>query len=79
MLTNRDDCSTLCALEIAATGLHNLLMLGPPGTGKSMLASRLSSILPPLSEAQAIESAAIVSISEHRFNAENWLIPPIVF
>lgn len=64
------------ALEIAATGLHNLLMLGPPGTGKSMLASRLPSILPPLTEAQAIESAAIVSISEHRFDAENWLRPP---
>ncbi|MBT5223714.1 MAG: YifB family Mg chelatase-like AAA ATPase [Gammaproteobacteria bacterium] len=64
------------ALEIAATGLHNLLMLGPPGTGKSMLASRLPSILPPLTEAQAIESAAIVSISDRRFDAENWLRPP---
>ncbi len=64
------------ALEIAATGLHNLLMLGPPGTGKSMLASRLPSILPPLTEAQALESAAIVSISDNRFDANNWLKPP---
>lgn len=64
------------ALEIAATGLHNLLMLGPPGTGKSMLASRLPSILPPLSETQAIESAAVVSISDNCFDAENWLNPP---
>ncbi|RLA23990.1 MAG: ATP-dependent protease [Gammaproteobacteria bacterium] len=64
------------ALEIAATGLHNVLMLGPPGTGKSMLASRLPSILPPLNEAQALESAAIISISDHRFDADNWLTPP---
>lgn len=64
------------ALEIAATGLHNRLMLGPPGTGKSMLASRLPSILPPLTEAQALESAAIVSISDTHFNASNWLKPP---
>jgi len=64
------------ALEIAATGLHNILMLGPPGTGKSMLASRLPSILPPLTEAQALESAAIVSISATRFDANNWLKPP---
>ncbi len=64
------------ALEIAATGLHNILMLGPPGTGKSMLACRLPSILPPLTEAQALESAAIVSISATRFDANNWLKPP---
>ncbi len=64
------------ALEIAATGLHNILMLGPPGTGKSMLASRLPSILPPLTEAQALESAAVVSISDNSFNAQNWLTPP---
>ena len=64
------------ALEIAATGLHNILMLGPPGTGKSMLASRLPSILPLLTEAQALESAAIVSISDTRFDANNWLKPP---
>jgi len=64
------------ALEIAATGLHNLLMLGPPGTGKSMLASRFPTILPPLTEAQALETAAIVSISDSYFNAVNWLNPP---
>lgn len=64
------------ALEIAATGLHNILMLGPPGTGKSMLASRLPSILPPLTEAQALESAAILSISNNHFDTNNWLKPP---
>jgi len=51
------------ALEIAACGAHNLLMYGPPGTGKSMLAQRLSGILPPLTFAEAIESAALYSIA----------------
>ena len=64
------------ALEIAATGSHNVLMLGPPGTGKSMLAARLPTILPPLSEQQALESAIIASISQHNLNMERWRHPP---
>ncbi|MEE9356689.1 MAG: YifB family Mg chelatase-like AAA ATPase [Methylococcaceae bacterium] len=64
------------AMEIAAAGMHNILMLGPPGTGKSMLASRLPTILPPLTEQQALESAAIASISEGGFVTENWRKPP---
>ncbi len=64
------------AFEIAATGAHNLLMLGPPGTGKSMLASRLPTILPELTEQQAQETAAIVSISDKGIDIENWLTPP---
>ena len=64
------------AFEIAATGSHNLLMLGPPGTGKSMLASRLPSIIPDLTEQQAQETAAITSISDLGLDVNNWLRPP---
>ncbi len=51
------------ALEIAAAGGHNLLMVGPPGSGKSMLAARLPGILPPLSAAEALEVSMIHSVS----------------
>lgn len=50
------------ALEICAAGDHHLLMTGPPGTGKSMLAARLGGLLPPLSPAQALEKAMIASL-----------------
>ncbi|KQV84217.1 YifB family Mg chelatase-like AAA ATPase [Rhizobium sp. Root1220] len=51
------------ALEVAAAGGHNLLMVGPPGSGKSMLAARLPSILPPLSAAELLEVSMIHSIA----------------
>ncbi len=60
------------ALEIAAAGRHNMLMVGPPGTGKSMLASRLPGILPPMTEQHAQESAAVSSISHQGFQVSNW-------
>ncbi|WP_295448161.1 YifB family Mg chelatase-like AAA ATPase [uncultured Thiodictyon sp.] len=61
------------ALEVAAAGAHSLLFIGPPGTGKSMLANRLPGLLPPLSEAEALESAALRSISDHdAFDPATW-------
>lgn len=53
------------ALEIAAAGGHNLLLTGPPGTGKSMLASRLPGLLPPLSETEALDVTRISSAAGH--------------
>ncbi len=63
------------ALVIAAAGAHSLLMIGPPGTGKSMLAQRLPGILPALEEDQALETAAIASLAG-RFSPKDWGIPP---
>lgn len=64
------------ALEIAASGGHNLLMIGPPGTGKTMLATRLPSLLPTLSESEGFESAAILSISDLGFEVGQWRTRP---
>ncbi len=60
------------ALEIAATGGHSLLFIGPPGTGKTLLAHRLPGILPPLSQDEALEVAAIASISKQGFKVSRW-------
>jgi magnesium chelatase family protein len=60
------------ALEIAAAGQHNLLFLGPPGTGKSMLAARMPGILPPMTTAEALDAAAIASIAGNEDPAAQW-------
>lgn len=62
-------------LEVAAAGGHSLLLFGPPGTGKSMLASRLPGLLPPLSEEAALECAALQSLSGP-FDVARWGIRP---
>ena len=64
------------ALEVAAAGGHNLLFCGPPGTGKSMLASRLPGILPPMSEHEAGEAATVASISHRGFEVASWGVRP---
>ena len=63
------------ALEIAAAGGHSLLLTGPPGSGKSMLAQRFAGLLPPMSTREALESAAIASVSG-RFSLERWAQRP---
>jgi magnesium chelatase family protein len=62
------------ALEVAAAGGHNILFCGPPGTGKTMLASRLPGILPPLTEQEALDTAAVASISQLGLDLSNWRV-----
>ncbi len=64
------------ALEIAAAGGHNLLLIGPPGTGKSMLARRLPGILPPMSDREALETAGVDSVLGKRIDLARWLQRP---
>lgn len=63
------------ALEIAAAGGHSVLMVGPPGTGKSMLAARFPGILPQMSEAEALQSAALQSL-DGSFDVTKWKTRP---
>jgi magnesium chelatase family protein len=60
------------ALEIAAAGNHNLLFLGPPGTGKTMLASRLCDLLPEMTSDEAMETASVASLTQQEINIHNW-------
>lgn len=71
----RGQASVKRALEVAAAGGHSVLMVGPPGTGKSMLAARLPAILPPMTESQAIESATVAS-SAATFDFKQWKSRP---
>jgi magnesium chelatase family protein len=65
------------ALEVAAAGGHSVLLVGPPGTGKSMLAARFAGILAPMSPAEALESAAIQSASVSGFESSRWGARPL--
>lgn len=65
------------ALTIAAAGGHSLLMKGPPGVGKSMLALRLPGLLPPMTEAESLEVAAIASVSGVGFNVSSFGRRPV--
>jgi len=60
------------ALEVAAAGGHSLLMVGPPGTGKTMLAGRLPGLLPPLEEQEALEVAAVHALASAGFDPRHW-------
>lgn len=64
------------ALEVAAAGGHNLLMVGPPGAGKSMLAQRFATLLPRMSEQEALDCAAIWSVSSQGFDDAQWGVRP---
>lgn len=63
------------ALEVAAAGGHSLLMAGPPGAGKSMLAARFPGILPPMTDEEALESAAVQSVTGG-FSSARWKVRP---
>lgn len=64
------------ALEIAVSGQHHLLMCGPPGAGKTLLANSIKSIVPPLTTAQAEDVAAITSLTSRGFEPQRWQHPP---
>ena len=63
------------ALEVAAAGGHSALLIGPPGTGKSMLATRFAGILPPMTDQEALESAAVQSLTSG-FSSSSWKVRP---
>lgn len=73
VIGNRD---AVDALEVAAAGAHHLMMVGPPGAGKTMLAMRLPGILPPLTQQQALDVASLHSLAGHAPAASLDLVPP---
>lgn len=60
------------AMEIAAAGQHSALLVGPPGTGKSMLAQRFAGLLPPMTHEEALEAAAVSSLTAGGFQSSAW-------
>jgi magnesium chelatase family protein len=71
----KGQAQTKRALEIAAAGGHSVLMMGPPGTGKSMLAARFPGILPQMTQAEALQSAAVQSL-DGSFDVAKWKTRP---
>ncbi|WP_088279961.1 YifB family Mg chelatase-like AAA ATPase [Ideonella sp. A 288] len=65
------------AMEVAAAGGHSLLMVGPPGSGKSMLAQRLPGLLPPMTDDEALSSAALAGLSPGGFDTTRWRCRPV--
>lgn len=65
------------ALEVAAAGGHSLLMVGPPGSGKSMLAQRLPGLLPPMTEDEVLASAALQGLAARSFDTQSWGRRPV--
>jgi magnesium chelatase family protein len=65
------------ALEVAAAGAHGLLLIGPPGAGKSMLADRLAGLLPPMTPAEALASAALLSVSSQGLDVRRFGQRPV--
>ena len=65
------------ALEVAAAGAHGLLLIGPPGAGKSMLADRLAGLLPPMTTAEALSSAALLSVSSQGLDVRRFGQRPV--
>jgi magnesium chelatase family protein len=65
------------ALEVAAAGGHALLMVGPPGSGKSMLAQRLAGLLPPMADDEALASAAVAGLAPGGFDVTRWRQRPL--
>jgi len=74
LLDVRGQSAAKRVLEIAAAGAHSLLMIGPPGTGKSMLAQRLPGLLPPMSDDEALGSAALQSLAPRGFDPSHWRV-----
>lgn len=68
----RGQYSAKRALTIAAAGCHNIIFIGPPGTGKTMLASRLGDLLPPMDLNESLEVASIQSVSKYAFDLRDW-------
>ncbi|MCA3184939.1 MAG: ATP-binding protein, partial [Cupriavidus sp.] len=60
------------AMEVAAAGQHSVLLVGPPGTGKSMLAQRFPGLLPPMTESEALDAAAVLSLTPGGFQPSQW-------